>query len=282
MGTIEISEDNLDDFAALLGEDLCEDMKRIYYGGIGAVDDDEKAVGAFVYELLHSESEEDTKSRICMVRSDDKQTADAMHAYYLQTSVKEDEVVESFYELESEEEAKALAEHGFTLEKKEDDVIAVTLGELGQTEVGKKHKFPDYIGNIGDLTILQFRDAVKQILFKGHMGVIEDIAFLSKGWFDAEISACVSSGERVTGLFLIRRTPSGVLIPVLFFAYGPEYRKNLGYMLSYSIQMALRIYPPETVVRISRKSPATRALTEKLIPGRIGSEIFCGSRKEAG
>ena len=280
MDIMEISEDNLEVFLPLLGQDLSEDVKRVYFNGIGAVGEDGDAVGAFVYELLNMESEEDTRSRICLVKSDNKEIADGLHQYYEQYSAKEDEVVESFYELEDEADAKALAESGFSLTKKEDDDITITLGELGRTELGKARKIPDYVGNIEALTVLQFREAVKQILFKGHTGVMEDIPYLPKDWFDNRVSACVSSGGKIPGLFLIRRTPSGTLMPLLYFAYGPESKKNLIYMLQYSIQQALSLYPPETVIRITRNSAATRALTGKLLPGRSGAEIFCGNRKE--
>ena len=70
-----------------------------------------------MYELLNSENEEDTKSRIRLVKSENKEIADSLQEYYSQNSVKEDEVIESFYEMESEAEAKSLAEYGFSLKK---------------------------------------------------------------------------------------------------------------------------------------------------------------------
>ncbi|MBQ7677940.1 MAG: hypothetical protein IJT32_06875, partial [Lachnospiraceae bacterium] len=80
--------------------------------------------------------------------------------------------------------------------------------------------------------------------------------------------------------FLVRRTPSGTLIPALLFAYGPEFQKNLGYMIRYSIMQALKSYPPKTVVMIPRITAAAKALTDKLLPNETGTEIFYGRRKE--
>ena len=252
MDIIGISEDNLEEFQSLLGEDLSEDVKRIYYNGIGVTDEDGQAVGAFVYELLDAESEDDTRSRICMVKAGNEEIADSLKDYYTNTSVREDEVAESFYALAQEAEAKTLEESGFSLEKKEDDTLSITLAELGETAIGKPKKLPDYVTNLEAISVLQFRDAVKQILFKGHTGIMEDIPFLPKTWFDNSISSCVNSDGTVTGLFLIRRTPSGLLIPALLFAYGPDSKKDLLQMLRYSLQNAMQFYPPETVVKIYR------------------------------
>ena len=280
MDIIEITDENLEFFSELLGEDLSADMKRAYFGGVGATDPGGSPVGALVYEVLNSESEEDTKSRIAMIKSDSMETADALDHYYAETSIEEDEVVESFYELENEPEARLLSEIGFSFEKKEDDNIIITLDEVSQSALGQKRKLPDRVGSIESLEVMTFRDAIKQILFKGYSGLMEDIPFLPKSWYDNSISSCISSGGKITGLFLVRRTPSGVLIPVFYFAYGPEYQKDLVYMLWYSAEQALKICPRETQIKIARKSKATRALTDKLMPERAGAEIFFGERKE--
>ena len=280
MDVIKISDEDIEDFLPILGEDLAEDLKRVYFNGIGILDDDDEPTGAFVYELLNSESEEDTKSKLHLIKSATDEISDSLSAYYANTCVMENSIVESFYELPDESDAKLLVRSGFSLEKKEDDTLSITLEDLSKTVVGKKKKIPDYIGNIEDLSILQFRKAVKEILFKGHSGILEDIPFLPKGWFDNQISACVNSGEKICGLFLIRRTPSGLLIPVLIFSFGPEFQKNLLYMIRYSTAQALNLYPPETMVKICRKNPATRALTNKLLPNSSETDIFFGTRKE--
>ena len=280
MDVIEISEDNLETFLPLLGEDLSEDVKRVYYSGIGVVGQGGSAAGALVYDLLNSESEEDNRSRICLAKSESKEILDSLQDYYRNTSVTEDETVESFYELKDEADAKGLSEKGFSLEKREDDAINVTLRELAGTDLGKPRKLPEHVGSLEDLSVIDFRTAMKQILFKGHKGILEDIAYLPQNWFENSVSACLSSGGRNPGLFLIRKTPSGLLIPVLLFAYGPECKKDLLYMLRYSLQQALQKYPPETIVRISRKNTPTKALTDKLLPAMSGEEIFFGMRKE--
>lgn len=278
---IEISEENQDEFLPILGQDLADDVGRVYYNGLGVMDSDDNPIGALVYELLNSESEEeDTKGRICLAKSDDNETLKELSEYYRQKSVSEYDIIKSFFELEDEKSAKVLAESGFSLKSKEDDSVFVTLDDIGKTDLAKKKKLPEYVGNIEELSVLQFRDAVKTILFKGHKGILEDVAFLPKNWYDNKISACATSGGVIQGMFLIRRTPSGILFPVLFFAYGPDSRMHLLHMLRYATRQALELYPGKTRVMISRRTDAIRALTAKLLPGRSGKEIFYGSRRE--
>ena len=143
MDIVDISEENLEGFGPLLGKDLSEDVKRAYFGGIGLVDENGHPEGALVYELLNSESEEDTKSRICMIKSSNKEARDSMMRYYLENQVQEEEIAESFYTMAREADAKNLAEIGFSMEKREDENISLTLKELGASELGKKYKLPD-------------------------------------------------------------------------------------------------------------------------------------------
>ena len=117
-------------------------------------------------------------------------------------------------------------------------------------------------------------------MFNGKKGLLEDLAYLPMNWFDGRVSACAISGDKAPGLFLIRRTPSGILIPVLYFAYGSDSKKYLLYMLQYAIQTALQCYPPETPVMILRRTSSIKALSANLFPGHKGDEVFSGIRKE--
>lgn len=279
MNAVEISNENLEEFLPLLGADLTEDMKRVYYRGIGVTDTDAKPVGAFVYELLNSESAEDTKSMIRFTKSKSKEIGNAMQEFYRANSVGAEEITESSYALPEEAEAEAFLEAGFSKEKTESEDITVTLEDIAKLNLSKK-KIPDYIGSLEKLSILDYRTAIKEVLFKGHKGIAEDLAYLPKDWFDGKVSSCSVSDQRVDGFFLIRKTPSGTLIPELFFAYGPLYKKNLLHMMAHSAKMALENYSLETKVLISRRSQASRALIGKLLPKFHGAEIFAGKRKE--
>ena len=280
MEAFEISEDNLDSFLRMLGEDLSDDLRRLYYRGIGVTDEDGTAIGAMVCELTNVDDELSKGSRICFLESANREVFDSLHDFYRNNTVEEDEVHESAYELDAEEMAKSLADVGFTCEKKESESIVLTLDQLSQSKLAAAKKVPSYVRSIDSLSILQFRDTVKQILFRGHNGILEDMAYLSMKWFDVQVSSCIVSDDLVTGLFLVRRTPSGVMIPVLFYAFGLDSRKNLLYMLEYSVKKAIASYPPDTPVMIMRRNSTIRALTDHLFPGCSGDQIYYGNRKE--
>ncbi|MBR1669887.1 MAG: hypothetical protein IJ695_04240 [Butyrivibrio sp.] len=281
MKTIEISEDNMDLFQDLIGEDLSDDLKRIYYRGIGVTDDDGSAAGALICELLNADREDEERySRICFLKSGGSDAFDGLLGHYRDKTVEEEEIAGSEYELSDEAEAEALTGVGFSRNKKESEMISVTLDELSKLKIAQAKKIPGHIGSIEALSILQYRDAVKQILFKGHSGLLEDIPYLPMTWFDPAVSSCVISGDLVPGLFLIRRTPSGILMPSLYCAYGAEANKNLLYMLEFSLKKAIELYPPDTKVMVRRHNKVTRALTDKLLPDSIGEDIFYGKRKE--
>ncbi len=280
MEAIEIDGTDLGGFRQILGEDLSDDLKRLYYRGIGVEDDEGNPLGAMVCELMNADSEEETGSRICFLQSGSKEAFDVLHDYYRENTVEDEEVSESAYELADEEAAKALSEVGFSSERKESDNVVVTLGLLRNSKLVKTQKPPAHIRDIGSLSAPQYRNALKKILFRGHNGILEDIAYLPMNWFDTDISSCVVSGDLIPGLFLIRKTPSGMLIPALYFAYGADFKRNLLYMLTYSAQKAMQCYPPETPVLIMRKNAPIRGLSDKLIPGQKGAEVFCGMRKE--
>ncbi len=282
MEAIDISESNVKDFSEILGEDLSEDVvKRIYYRGIGVTEDDGSAVGAMVCELLNADQdEEDRECMIHFLKSGDNEGFDALHSFYKDRTVEEEGIVASAYELYDESEAKALEEVRFSLQKKESKTIRLTLETLSKSKIAHAKQLPKHICSIEELSILQFRDAVKQILFKGHPGLLDDISYLPMTWFDCKVSACVISEDLVPGLFLIRRTLSGMLIPVLFCAYGAESQKNLLNMMKYSAKKAVELYQPEDTVVIMRMKQHIRALTDRLFPDIAGDEVFTGARKE--
>ena len=280
MEIVRISDNNKETFSLLLGEDLSEDAMRRFYGGIGTIDDDDSAAGAIVYELLEKESVEDTKSMICFAGAKSREVFDAMIEDYTDHTVSEENITETSYELDEEVWAKVFQEKGFSFEERESDKICLTLGELGSLKQIPTKKCPKHISTLGKLSLLQYKTAVKKALLSGHRGAFEDMAYLPLRWFDTEISACAMSGEKAVGLFLVRRNPSGTLIPAFLYAYGPEYQKDLIRMIGYSLRQALKLYPPETVVMINRKNENTRALTKNLLPGCVGKKIFAGRRKE--
>ncbi|MCR5097788.1 MAG: hypothetical protein K6B14_02430 [Lachnospiraceae bacterium] len=280
MEVYEISSDNAEEFLDILGEDVVDDMKRVFYRGIGVKDDDDVAMGAFVFELKDYESDKDTKSSILFAKSSSDEVTSAMLQYYKSETVYNEDIAESFYEFLDEHAADFCQAGGFTKVEKESDFVKLTLADVAKTEFAKKRKCPDYIKSISSLSVMQYRSAIKDFLFKGQKGILEDLAYLPMTWFDREISSCSVSDGVVDGLFLVRSTPSGILIPVFYYAYGQDFMKNLVYMLVRSILKAIDTRPPETPVWVCRSKKATRDLMARVSPGIKGEQVFFGERTE--
>ena len=281
MEAFTITDDNAELFDPVFGEDLADDMHRVYYRGIGVLDPERNPAGTLVFELLDAEDQDkDTKAFIRFASFPNEEAQKAVLRFYAENLVDEEEIGETGYALKDEGTADALTKAGFSKEKRESEEIHVTLEELANTDLAKRKQPPSFIRNITDLSLLQYRNAVKEALFKGHKGLLEDLPYLPKNWFDEEVSSCSISDDEADGIFLIRKTPSGVLIPALLFAHGPEYKKTLLHLITYSVKAAIEKLPPKTKVRITRRDAATKALTGKLLPNSSGREVFFGSRKE--
>ena len=99
-------------------------------------------------------------------------------------------------------------------------------------------------------------------------------------WFDAELSTCTIEDGEVNGFFLVRVTPSGVIMPVLLFAQGADSRKNLARMIALSVKQAEKKCPADTCILIDCGRDPTEALVNKLFPGISRKKAFFGRRKE--
>lgn len=280
--TQTILEYNLDAYKAILGEDIKEDIYREFYRAYGVVDENEKAVGAMVYELCDAEDEdENIKSKIRFLKADSDEALDALQNVYRDEGVYGDQITASSYWLEDEKSALSCERAEFSKEQKENETIFITLQDAANISyVARKKKIPDYILSIDDISIAQFHHAIKDSLFSGRKGIVEDLGYLEKEWFENTISACTITDDKVSGLFLLRLMPSGIIEPILLVAWGPDSNKHLAYMIAYSIQTASEIYPLTTKIKISRTRDEIIALVDKLLPGAKGDIAYFGSRKE--
>lgn len=279
MKIMAISEENIEDFTPLIGEDLSSDLERVFFRGIGAKNDNDEAVGVLVYELLGAESDA-VKSIIRLQKGESREIEDDLQRFYKEDAVSWDSIIESFYEAEDEEDADICEAAGFSKAKGESPLLRVTLADILNTVFAKRRGVPKYIRSINELSLMEYRTAIKNFLFKGQKGLLEDLAYLPMSWFDVDVSVCSTNDKGVDGMFLVRTSPTGVIMPVLYYAYGPYYVKNLAYMLIKSIEKAAEKYPPDTPVVIYRTKKASRDMAAKIIPKAKAGEVFFGSRKE--
>ena len=276
----EITSENVEEFSAYIDADTTDDLDRTFFRSIGALGDDGAPVGAIVYELKNSENEDDTKSRIILLEGiDDEVTEQLLDEYKKELS--EDEVTESYYETSNETLYKLLSDNGFSGEQEEGEEISVSVEDLRKLNgVFKVKSFPEYIKSISELSTLQYRSFIKNCLFRGKYGILEDLSYLPKSWFETEVSSCAVVDDTVQGILLIRKNPSGKLIAQLYVDIGPDSRRNLLLILAYSCRKITELYPEGTEVIVRRHSDAVRKLTDKLLSDPKGDKVYCGTRSE--
>ncbi len=282
MDVFEISDDNLIEFTELLGEDLTDDMNREFYRGYGTRDDDGNINGVMVYEVCGLDDDDrDTLSRILFFKAQSDEAHAELDRIYREEGVDDEEITESFYESEDEVMADICEKHGYSKIAKESEIVRITLKDaLNLDFVKKVKKVPFYIVKLEDLSVIQYRTGIRNCVFNGQNGILEDLSCLSMGWFDTEVSSCTITDDEVNGFFLVRTTPSGVAVPVLLYASGPDYIKNLVFMIASSVKAAEKKFPPETEIVIHRSRKASAELIKKLLPGVKGKPAFFGERIE--
>lgn len=282
MNVFEISDDNLMEFVGFLGRDLVEDMTREFYRGYGTKDDDGNINGAMVYEVSGLDDDDrDTLSRMVYFKADSDEARAELDRIYREEGVEDEEIVESFYEFEDETTAGLFEKQGYSKAPKESEIVRIKLSDALQFDfVNRVKKIPDYIVKLEKLSVTQFRTGVKNCVFSGQNGILEDLSNLPMSWYDTGISSCTITDDEVNGMFFVRTTPSGVIVPVLLYAYGPDYVKNLALMIANTIKEAEKKFPPETEIVIYRRKKASAALLKKLIPSIKGNPAFFGERME--
>jgi hypothetical protein len=280
MEYIEITCDNAEDFSAFIDEDMQENLDRVFFRGLGAVDDAGQTVGALVYELKDSESEDDTRSRIRVLSGSDEVKEELMTRYT--EDVSDEDVIESFYESSDEVMSKTLESDGFSFAQSEALDLPVTMESIQKiANMLKVNKMPDFIKPLSEVSILQYRSFIKNCLFKGNRGLVDDLAYLPKNWFEMDVSSCALDKDEVNAVLLLKRAPSGVLYVLLYTAFGPDAKKNLSFLIANTAQKLLENYPPETKIIIRRHNEMVTKLTAKLFAGVKGETVFSGSRNEA-
>lgn len=280
MEYIEITGENAEEFSGFLNEDMAENLDRIFYRGIGALDDDGNIRGAMVYELVDSESDRDTKSRIHVFGADAADIKVALMEAYT-SAIEHDDVTESFYESENESLAQALKDSGFSCEKAEGLDIAVDMdGIKSVTSAMKVKNLPPHIVNLSDVSVLQFRSFAKKCMAKGSYGLVEDLAYLAMDFFEMDISSCSMTEDEVDGALLVKKAPSGLLHVLLYTATGQESQKNLAFLMAHTASKIEKNYPGDTKVCIRRHNATVKNLTDKLFAEYKGKQAYTGKRSE--
>ncbi len=276
-----IFEDNIDEYSDYVDGDVAENMTRLHYRGIAGHDPDgDDLLSLLIWELKSVDDRKNTESELKWIYAADSSFLSPLLEGY-HKEVLNEEVRRTFFEstsLEKEKEA-ALEECGFTLESVESKDITVTIDDCKALAIARKNA-PPYVQSIIFLDYQEFYQGIMNILFKYDNPSQEDLAYLPKEWYEQSVSCFTKTDGKVTGLLLVHACPSGVLIPILYFAVGADYRKNLLEMLRFSIGRAAEIYPGNTLIRIHRRNSVVRDLSGKLFPDKKGEPAVVGERAE--
>ncbi len=278
MEIIELNADNISDYEDIIDPDVAENIGREFYHGILAEDEGSPS-GALIWEYKNLEEDADTEAEMVYIGAKSAETIKELVSEFSDQASDED-VVFSFFEVSalSDEAEKQLSEEGFEISKNEGRDLVLKVSDLGFL-ASKKKKIPEKIVGLSELMEIQFMQGVTNCLFHGKKGMIEDLEYIEKDWFDEEISSAVITDSKISGYFLVHRFPSGNLMPVLLTAMGPDANIDLLNMIRFSALKALENYPGDTTLIIRRHNDLVRALTKKLFGDRAGSEAVRGERR---
>ena len=285
MKSIDIDRYNIEGMRDLIPPDVAENIGRTWYRGLVAGEEGNSAYrGILIWEYKNAGSDSmPTESEIVWASGDEQKTLDLLFSGYNER-IAEEHTVRSGFEFSfppPEDAARSFFPgEGFSLKETESRDIFVTVQELSDLKLSNK-EVPFYIKAIDKLNTRQFRNGVVNCLYSGRKGLLEDMVWLSRDFFDQEVSACVVMDEKAQGFLLVHETASGVLVVEFLFANSVEGNKDVLEMVRFSIRAAARKFPPETKVLLRRHNPSVKALVDKLFPGKKGAAAISGERAEA-
>jgi hypothetical protein len=257
-------------------------MPRVFYRGLAVREDDVDVIAAIVWRYKYIEDNViDNEADIIWFMSKDSDAGDTLIKEYINEIATED-VVRSYFEFaDLSDDDKAMFErNGFTITKQECMDLEIPVADVAATAFAAK-KAAGYVRSIEGLNEKQFKRGVTNCLFYNRKGILDDVAFLPKDWFDNQISACVVADDKVVGLFLLHKNAIGKLYVDLLFSSGAEYQIDMLNMIRFGIHACADKYPGETIAVVRRHSDETRELVSKLFPNVKGKEIFYGERRDS-
>lgn len=277
--TVRITKNNLPEFEDILPPDVKKNMGRPFFYGLAVMGEDHKPKALIIWEMKKAE-EEDPEAEIVFFSLGTEEEAKTLLEEYTHELVVLNAVKSSFETTElSEKDKKAFEAAGFMLKQKESRDLIVTLKELAMISTLKK-KPAAHAKALKSISSLDFRRAVTICLYHGKKGLVEDIAFLTKDWFDEDASSCIIMDNKADGMLLCHETADGNLFIDLLFSVGVDYQKELVQLIRCSLRAAIAKYGAEKKVVIRRHTNAVLELMLKILPGKKGRDAVYGERSE--
>ena len=268
---------NYRDYEPFLKSDEAENIDRDCYKGFLAYDEDDKALGALMY-LIKNAAENGVEDEITYFSTENVEAVyDLLSGH--DRDIDDEGVKKTYYESASASEdiKKALKDAAFTVRNKESRDLCITVDDLTEAKIPKK-KSPDYVLPLGKISDDDFWNGVINCVYHDRKGLIEDFEVIPKSFFEQDLSCCVITDRIVEGFLLVHRTASGILMPLLFYCGGRDRKKNLFFMMRYTLSAAEKKYPGETRIVLRRHNQAIKALTDYIFPGVKGNMVMVAER----
>ncbi len=281
MDIIELTMNNIDEYTDYITEDAAENIERTFYHGLIVIKE-KIPIAGMLWEIKNSLSERDVVSNIDFLRIEAEEAAELLFGEY-KKSISQDEVEISTFTLSdrlSEKEKKALKNAGFSVELVKDDIVKLNLSEIAKLEFFIGIQPSEFVKPLNRMTQREFSVTLQRFERMGIYGICEDLAFLPRSYFENDVSCYLEIKEKISGIFLIHRSPSGVLKVVNFTTDCKENAIWLPHMMWQTIAMARVIYPHHTEVWFTKNDHASKALYERLFPKVHVSSVYKGDRNE--
>ena len=280
-----ITEDNLNEYEDFLPDDVSENIRRTTYYGLAFQDEDGNVDSAVIWYLRDYEvKSKDTTSHVDWIGALSEASGEAVMDEY-GNMMKVAGTKKSFAQIPKNDDSKRVTDilgyAGFDPSDKEGMNLVVTVGKLKELDIVKKARTPSYLKPINTLLARTFRRGVMNCVVHSGRRLLDDLTTLPMEWFDPEVSCYVEADDRIDGLLLVHKLPSGKLRVECMCAFGPDLKKDMAYMMRFAILQAARLYPDDTEVIIPRRDESTKQLAGYLFPNAAGEKCICGERDEA-
>ncbi len=282
MNLIEIKQENAWEFSMYIGDDMAENLSRIFFRGLIVVNDQKEPVSGMIWELIGLESGRSVSSKIWWFRAEDEDAAKMIFEAYA-GRINADNVTKSSFVIPVKMggmEKKLLKEAGFSVRLTEGDDIVVSLRELTELPLIYNKPVPSNVEAISTMTIRNFRNTIAKSISMEKRGVCEDLEYLAMAWFDTDISCYSKNDADVNGVMLFHERPSGTISIALMVAFDQDFSKTLPGMMRFFVTSCKEKYSLDTPVQFSRHNQPSFLLSEKLLPRGFGSPVYTGERIE--
>ena len=283
MKIIEISEENLDMYTDYFGDDMAENLTRMFYRGIAVVEDDSTYPGAaLVFRFVNLEDSAPNEAVIVWMRVEDVDAGAALMEAYKE-KIQEKEVVRSTFTIpiaQGKLLKNFLKANGFTVRLYEGDDLISCVEEMTKLPVLDMKIPMEGVYPLSNMLMRDFRKEMTRCVEANRKGTCEDLSYLPMSYFEQNISSYVMKNDEVMGMQLYHKSPSGSLEIKLLIAWTKDFRLVFPQLFKQTLTSAVELYPMDTPVILNRHNEASLLLAEKMFPRGFGRPIYRGERAE--